>query len=130
METNQFFRQEEQEVIQQNTINLTSKFIYQIAEVLRNIETNRCLEKADAIEKKSFPSRSLHLRDLNLNSTDITAIASCLKVDHENGVSSLKSISFSYNVLLGDRGAIVLTKNLPNDISEIGLVNCGITDVG
>lgn len=42
----------------------------------------------------------------------------------------IKSISFSYNSSLGDLGAIALSKDLSKNICEIGLVNCGISDVG
>jgi hypothetical protein len=53
-------------------------------------------------------------------------LADCLK--DEKG--ALTSISFSYNGALGDAGAITLSKSLPSDISEIGLVKCGIADRG
>ncbi|MFK7776029.1 MAG: hypothetical protein AB8F94_28150 [Saprospiraceae bacterium] len=85
------------------------------------------MKKAEILESKSSPSHSLHLRDLALTSSDIAAIASCLKQE-ENHL--LNSISFSYNHHLGDSGAIALSKNLPKSICEIGLVNCGISDLG
>lgn len=74
--------------------------------------------------------RSLNLRDLGLNSEDVTAIAHCFKQETGHQKTPLYSISFSYNYLLGDSGAMVLAKHLPASIREIGLVNCGIGDIG
>ena len=42
----------------------------------------------------------------------------------------IKSISFSYNNLIGDIGATVLARSLLSSICEIGLVDCGINDKG
>lgn len=101
-----------------------------IAKILRKIGTQKCLKKAEIIERESSSESSLHLRDLALNSTNIIDIANCLNQKRDSGLHFLKSISFSYNPLLGDSGATVVIKNLPQSISEIGLVNCGISDLG
>lgn len=39
-------------------------------------------------------------------------------------------MSVSYNQRLGDSGVTILLEKLPATVSEIGLVNCGIGDVG
>jgi hypothetical protein len=49
---------------------------------------------------------------------------------HENGGPSLQSFSMSYNSNLGDEGVLILVKNLPQTITEIGLVQSGIGDEG
>lgn len=41
----------------------------------------------------------------------------------------INSISFSYNPI-GDEGAIIIAERLPDYIEEIGLVDCGIGDIG
>ena len=97
----------------------------QLVAILRKIGSEHCLEKARLLEADSLAIHSLHLRSLDLNAENVTEIAKCLSDDHE-----LKSISFSYNTLLGDIGAMALAKNLPNQLKELGLVNCGISDVG
>ena len=110
---------------------ITEKSIQiKIATILRKIGSKRCLEKAEALEQESSSMSALHLRDLELNLSDIQSIITCLKQERDSKHHQLKSISFSYNHLFGDSGAIALTKNLPETISEIGLVNCGISDAG
>jgi hypothetical protein len=51
-------------------------------------------------------------------------------VTESNANRSIKSISFSYNQLLGDDGTITIINNLPDTVNEIGLVDCGIGDCG
>ncbi|MFK7908762.1 MAG: hypothetical protein AB8B69_26775 [Chitinophagales bacterium] len=100
----------------------------EIATVLRTIGNKKCLEKAERLENESSSMSVFNLRDLELKSSNVTAIASCLK--QEGNQQPLKSISFSYNPLLGDAGAVALAKNLPKSVCEIGLVGCGIGDIG
>jgi len=104
---------------------LTDSHSHQIIDVLREIGTEKCLAKANALSQESIPMRSLHLRDFGLSAAHVIAVASCLKAN-----KSLKSISLSYNKDLGDSGAIALSQQLPNHITEVGLVNCGIGDAG
>ena len=70
----------------------------------------------------------MHLRGLELNFWHIEAIANCLK-QAEGRCNQLKSVSFSYNSL-GNAGVATLIKSLPSSVTEIGLVNCGISDTG
>ena len=102
----------------------------QIANILRKVGNKSCLAKAEMLEKESPPMSFLALRSLDLNASNVISIASCLKQEKEDPNHLLKSISFSYNLLLGDDGAIALTEHLPDTICEIGLVNCGINDRG
>ena len=102
----------------------------EVAEVLRKIGSKKCLDKAKELESLSTSASSLHLRDLALNSSNLIEISNCFNHEEEHNNHFLKSISFSYNHQLSDSGAIVLIKNLPESICEIGLVNCGISDIG
>ena len=102
----------------------------EIAKILRIIGSKKCLERAEILEDESFSMSSLNLRDLGLNSSNIKFIAGCLKQEKERNTDFLKSVSFSYNYHLGDLGVIALIRNLPTSICEIGLVDCGISDIG
>jgi hypothetical protein len=79
---------------------------------------------------KSKSSYDLHLRNAGLNYRQIKSIAEAIRTVHENGGPSLQSFSMSYNSNLGDEGVLILVKNLPQTITEIGLVNCGLGDKG
>ncbi len=100
----------------------------EIANILRTIGSKKCLAKAEDLLSQSPPLVSLHLRDLELNTTQVSSIASCFNEATESS-KYIKSISFSNNNI-GDAGAIALTKHLPESIRELGLVNCGISDAG
>jgi len=80
--------------------------------------------------KNSESSYDLHLRDADLNLNQIKSIAEAIKTVHENGGPSLQSFSMSYNSNLGDEGVLILVKNLPQTITEIGLVQSGIGEKG
>jgi hypothetical protein len=80
--------------------------------------------------KNSESSYDLHLRNADLNYNQIKLIAEAIKTVHENGGPSLQSFSMSYNSSLGDEGVLILVKNLPQTITEIGLVKSGIGDKG
>ncbi len=99
----------------------------QLAKVLRRIGTAECLKKVVTLEKQEFKTSTLNLRNLKLNATDIIEIANILQHDNDN---TLRSISFSYNPLIGDEGAALLANSFPISINEIGLVGCGIGDIG
>jgi len=60
----------------------------------------------------------------------MVAIADILEQEKGANDDFIKSISFSYNNLIGDIGATVLARSLPSSICEIGLVDCGIGDKG
>lgn len=98
----------------------------EIAAALRKVGSKKCIEKAEILENESSNLTTLHLRDLGLTCAGIKSITDCF--EQEN--SSFKSISLSYNHLLGNEGVIILMKKLPKTFSEIGLVNCGISDDG
>lgn len=80
--------------------------------------------------KNSRSSYDLHLRNADLNHRQIESIAQAVRTVHENGGPSLRSFSMSYNSDLGDDGVLILIKNLPPSITEIGLVGSGLGDKG
>jgi hypothetical protein len=102
----------------------------EIVSALREIGNKKCLEKAEVLENESPSIKSLNLRSLELDSSDIITIAACLNQGGNHEKNTINSISFSYNYSLGDSGATTLAKSLPKSICEIGLVDCGIGDVG
>ncbi len=113
-------------------MNLTNNKSIQIeiVKILRRIGSKKCLEKAEILESESPSTSTLNFRNLDLSSPNIKLIVSCLRQEGKHNKHPIKSISFSYNHLLGDSGAIALVENLPSSTSEIGLVDCGISDIG
>jgi hypothetical protein len=101
-----------------------------IATVLRKIGSEKCIKKAEALEREGVSISLLHLRSLDLSASNVRSIARCLEKEGAEQQHSIQSISFSYNSLLGDIGATDLAKYLPKSIREVGLVGCGIGDVG
>jgi hypothetical protein len=71
-----------------------------------------------------------HLRRAALNASDALIIAHALTSLKDDSLSSLASMSLSYNDAIGDAGAIAMMPALPPSIRELGLVNCGIGDAG
>jgi hypothetical protein len=100
-----------------------------IAKILRKNGNLECIEKANIFDENTSNINSLNLRSLRLELPHVIEIASTLEQD-KISANTLKSISFSYNNLIGDHGAAVLAEKLPLTINEIGLVDCGINDSG
>jgi hypothetical protein len=109
-----------------------NEFILQIAKALRSVGSEQCKEAAKSLKRsgKQGSLIDLHLRNLGLEAFDAFAIGKALEGLIADSESSLKSISLSYNKALGSAGAIALAKALPSSIREIGLVGCGIGDMG
>lgn len=105
----------------------TDSLQQRIAKVLRNKGNEQCLKQAALFEGAEAPFHSLHFRNLDLQANDVAAIAACFEGAAD--LQSLRSVSFSYNPI-GDEGAIALAKQLPMNLSELGLVGCGMGDVG
>lgn len=100
----------------------------QSAAVLRKIGSKACIEKARTLESSATPMTSFNFRSLGLSLPAIISIAAILKREKDN--EAIASISFSYNRLLGDEGAIALAQSLPDSIREVGLVDCRIGEKG
>jgi hypothetical protein len=99
-----------------------------LAEALRKTGHPLSIEKAKVLENKT--AGVLNFRSLGLSTASIQEIAAILKDEKTVNTEPISSISFSYNNLMGDDGAIALASSLPASINEIGLVNCGIGDAG
>ncbi|MEQ9300974.1 MAG: hypothetical protein RIF33_20535 [Cyclobacteriaceae bacterium] len=82
------------------------------------------------LEATSAPLTTLHFRSLGLSSVQVVSIAEAFEQDTEGTNHLIASVSFSYNRDLGDLGAAALAKNMPHSLQEIGLVACGIGDIG
>jgi hypothetical protein len=97
---------------------------------LRFLNNHVCEKAADKLEKRvhSFNSYTLHLRYGMLDSLDAKKISEALKSVHQNHNIRLTSFSVSYNTNLGHEGVLMLIKNLPKTITELGLVQSGISD--
>lgn len=93
---------------------------------MRKIGTPPCLAEADRIESLSTLKRRYHFRNLNLSISNLEELLDILDQEEKYKINS---ISFSYNPI-GDEGAIIIAERLPDYIEEIGLVDCGIGDIG
>jgi len=100
----------------------------EIITVLREIGSVACLQCAAKLEADAFQTSTLNLRSLDLKPQDALALATVLAEEKRNNTNAIKSVSFSYNHLMGDVGAIALVQNLPHSVSELGFVSCNIGD--
>ncbi|NND76923.1 MAG: hypothetical protein HKN39_01910 [Flavobacteriales bacterium] len=114
----------------QDDIKLKIVVHQKIARLLRDTGNSECIEKAQSLEKEGYRARTLDLRKLGLKPNDVLAICDILKQEKAKNSDLIQSISFSYNDLIGDKGASVLARSLPSSICELGLVDCGIGDEG
>lgn len=99
---------------------------------LRAIDKAVCDTAAEVIEKALDTGSSLylHLRNAELNPSDVLNLGEALRALSNNDTKPLLSFSVSYNSTLGDTGAIVLAQSLPHSLQEVGFVNCNIHDAG
>ncbi|MEH6452632.1 MAG: hypothetical protein V7782_06255 [Psychromonas sp.] len=124
-------------ILQVFTSNLTAEekplmFINHLIDALRATNNPVC-EIAAAkllLLKDNKSSYDLHLRNANLNNEEIDLIAKAIKTVDVEGGPSLQSFSMSYSPNLRDHGVLSLVKTLPSTVTEIGLVQCGISDKG
>lgn len=72
----------------------------------------------------------LHLRNAQLDSADIHNIAEAIKAVDDSGGPSLRSFSLSYNQRIADAEIRQLAESLPLTVTEIGMVQTGMTDIG
>ncbi len=98
------------------------------AAVLRKIGSKACIEKARTLESTAAQMTSFNFRSLGLSTSAILSIAGILRQEKDS--QAITSISFSYNRLMGDAGAIALAQSLPDSIREVGLVDCRIGEKG
>lgn len=93
-------------------------------------EVTRTAAKTLELAITSNSPFSLHLRSAGLSFSDAKILANAVKQYASKNKQNLQSFSVSYNPSLGDEGVAVLIHSLPQTVSEIGLVGCGISDIG
>lgn len=112
------------------------RLIYALEEISRHLHITMKRKKIEDTQKmnssKTFEldtSNILHLRNQNLNQSDMFSIADMLK-QLKDQKEAIISISFSYNKNIGDVGITLLMQNMPLNVWELGCVWCGISDDG
>ena len=110
----------------------SSMILSSLINYLRSTNDSVCETAATKLlALKGDPSSyDLHLRNADLKSEDIERISKSIKAIDDAGGPELHSFSMSYNPNLRDKGAVILSKNLPSTLTEIGLVGCVIGDKG
>lgn len=104
----------------------------ELVDVLKRLDRPAANKAAARLALLTDSDRSydLHLRDALLTAHDADLIAAALQAVKRNGGPALRSFSMSYNAELGDEGVLSVCKNLPDSVTEIGLVGCGVGDKG
>ena len=102
------------------------------AGALRAIGSDACIAAAQRLEvgEGGNGDISLHLRRANLNTADAIVFARAMSGLTDGEGLTLGSLSLSYNPGIGDAGASVVARALPDTLTELGLVGCGIGDQG
>lgn len=80
----------------------------------------------DQIIKLTINNGELHLRNINVFTSEIVSLINDLDIFFKHSSKDLRSFSFSYNRNLGEAGLIKLLEVLPKSISILGLVDCGL----
>ena len=109
-----------------NTTTLISEFV----SLLKSTNRTACIEKAISLEKHPNKGNSLALRSLDLTVEELTSFSKIISQCSPEVLQHFKSISLSYNDKIGDEGIVPFFHKLPNQIQQIGLVGCGIRDIG
>lgn len=99
-----------------------------IANILLEIGSEKCIEKAKELQSIYSDQNKIHLRNLGLTKENVESITELLVQGKH--VLKIKSISFSHNPQIGDGAAFSIAKILLPSVHEIGLVECGIKDKG
>jgi hypothetical protein len=91
-----------------------------------------CRNAADRLEasRRSNVDYDLHLRNAGLGAVDAEIIAQAMREISLYEVPALRSFSMSYNPDLTDAGVVLLAQSFPPTLTELGLVDCAIGDVG
>lgn len=99
---------------------------------LRSIGKPVCLGAADRLESstEAMSGFDLHLRNAELNVADAQILAKAMQHSDANNGLILKSFSASYNLDLGNAGAVAIAESFPLSVTELGMVGCSIGDAG
>lgn len=103
-----------------------------LIQALRSTGNAACRNAADRLEasRTSNADYDLHLRNAGLGAVDAKIIAQAMRELSPYEVPALRSCSMSYNPGLTDGGVVVLAQAFPPTLTELGLVDCAIGDVG
>jgi hypothetical protein len=107
---------------------MNKDFKSRLITTLKEVGTNVCIDSALKLEKDDSNILKLELRNADLDENHLKKIGDTL-TSFENEEYSFKTLSFSYNHI-GDKGAEYLSKSMPLELVELGLVGCSITDAG
>jgi hypothetical protein len=113
----------------QGMTKLKTNFKIKLLSCLKSIATKKCLQAAISIENDSSKEIKLELRDAGLDLTQVKQLARVFASLTDEDMYQLKTLSFSYNNL-GDEAVSYLITSMPQNLSELGLVGCSITDTG
>jgi len=107
---------------------MNKDFKSRLITTLKEVGTNVCLESALKLKKDGSKTLRLELRNADLDENHLKRIGDTL-TSFDSEEYSFKTLSFSYNHI-GDKGAEYLSKSMPLELVELGLVGCSITDAG
>lgn len=107
-----------------NTLDFWTSLIV----ALKASEVTKLQAIANQIQEYTAFEDTLALRAKWLTTEDVECIMNVFK--NYKGQMPVKTLSFSYNIEIGDAGAIVVAESLPKSIASVGLVGCGIKDAG
>lgn len=109
-----------------------------LIEALRMTGNDACLKEAARLSETTHAKSGfyLHLRSADLSLDDAINISNAMEssTDQSSGLMSeqnelsMRSFSISYNRGVQDAGAVAFIQNLPNSITEIGMVGCDLGD--
>jgi hypothetical protein len=115
-----------------NAEESTAMTIVTLVNVLRSTRNTVCEAAANRLmlgHEKNRSNYDLHLRSANLSIDEIEQIAAAIQAVHNQGGPALHSVSLSYNNL-SDQVMMIFLKALPPTLTELGLVQCGLSDTG
>lgn len=115
-----------------NTDVDATRKLHPLADALRKIGSERCLEVARQLETSLQTSAdiTLHLRGAEIDAAGARLIASAMGQLSEEQAARLVSFSLSYNTDLKDAGIVAIAQALPSSVRELGFVGCGFGDRG
>ncbi|MBC8754219.1 hypothetical protein H2O64_06015 [Kordia sp. YSTF-M3] len=99
-----------------------------LVDALKTSGVSRLETIANQIQDHTAFEDTLALRAKWLDKTNVECIMNAFK--NYKGQIPVKTLSFSYNKEIGDEGSIIIAQSLPKSIVSLGLVSCGITDIG
>jgi hypothetical protein len=112
------------------TPNMDLSVTFALSAALRSCGTAECLSASQRLLAvgRNGPV-TVHLRQAGIDAAATGRLATALASVSDVEAARLISFSLSYNAI-GDDGAIALSKALPASLPDLGLVGCGLNDIG